>query len=86
MLLPVSLPLLELLGVNVRGLGSRLRRTGLCARHNHPQLGHHEVVLDLVNPEAIVGAIQLGNLVQISLRHEESDGWVRGRVDGLGLG
>lgn len=60
---PVSLLLLKLLGINSR-LSPMLGRTGLCARDNHPKLGHHEEVLHLVNPESVVGAIQLGNLVQ----------------------
>jgi hypothetical protein len=62
-LLPILLPLLKLLRSDITGLGARLRRTGLCARDNHPELRHHEEILHLINPEAIVGSIQLGNFV-----------------------
>jgi len=53
------------------------------ARDNHPELRHHEDILYLVNPEAIVRATELGKLVQADVRHVENDGWVMGWMDGL---
>jgi len=85
-LLPIPLPLLELLGGEVTGLGSRFGRAGLYTSYNHPKLGHHQGILDLVNPETIVGAIKLRKLVQIGVRHVESDGLVVDGLDGLCLG
>jgi len=63
-----------------------LGRASLQTRDKHPELRHHEDILDLVNPESVVEPIELGDFVKVGVRHGEGDGLVMGEVKVVGAG